>query len=227
MNVNHRIFAGVCILAMLLVMPCISAWAGPFDEDKNLLIGQSDSTSNADNNTKSFENSISKGLDALGKAIDKLANDIRGIAKDSDKSSAAVPAKTNGTAAQSPNVSSPFSGVANGTTPKAAPKATPKPAAKPKSSSKTADNSGKKLGGALGSFIDSLSSMFKAIVAWVKAEWTEITGPSIKEAPITHTINVVKTDLAKHSVKSSAAKAAKSTISLGTAIGNFFKNLFS
>ena len=69
--------------------------------------------------------------------------------------------------------------------------------------------------------------MFKAIVQWGKAFWNKITGPTLEEAPITHTVNEVKSSLATHNVKSTAKDAGQAAIGFFSSIGNFFKSLFN
>lgn len=76
-------------------------------------------------------------------------------------------------------------------------------------------------------FWDSLIKLFKALGSWGKSFWQSVTGPSADEAPITNTINGVKTDFQRWQLGNAWGNFTQSGKDLGGALGRFAKNLFN
>lgn len=203
-----------CLLAAALcLVPFQALQAGPFDSNATVKIVPTGGNSTTafsvtgqttfEKNLENTERQITKGIKQAGTALDQFSADLGKLVQDLKSAGT-----TNG-AAIAP-------GGCYGST-------TPTGAQSPQAPGNTA---GAQLGTAFKDFVQKVGDMFKAIGKWGKALWNEITGPSKEEAPITSTINGIKTDWAGNSVKQTAKTAGQSTIGLFTSIGNFFKSLF-
>lgn len=154
-----------------------------------------------------FEKSVSTGMDKAGRAFDLLAKDIdRLIGKMKQDSGSSIPAGTAGTIVE-PSESFIFS-------------------APDRSSRGTSYQKGD-VGEAAKDFGGSILNLFKALGAWAKSFWKELTGPSKEEAPISATLNELKTTYYKWRLGNAWNKFTSTGGELFGAIGRFAKNLFN
>ncbi len=181
-----------------------------FDPDSEIKINSSKPVQASNGEDKiafsmdDFEKTVDKGLgkakdalEKLDKQIDKILQDLKGK-KGSGSGSSSGSSSSSGTSGTS--------------------------ASTPSGTSSASSGSG--LGEAFKEFFKSLGNMFKNLWNYVKAVWTEITGPDKNEDVITNTINDVNTSLKKSSLDSSVKRVGNATVDLGKSIGGFFKNLF-
>ena len=192
------------ILAALLLVPVQAIHAGPFDSETTVKIAPSQSKTLSlsgqtefEKNLEQFERNITTGIKKVGTALDK--NDVN--------------TSGNGTISIVPGETS---GIPTAQAPQGA-----------QSSGQSASTTGANVGATFKELLQKIGDMFKAIVQWGKAFWNKITGPTLEEAPITHTVNEVKSSLATHNVKSTAKDAGQAAIGFFSSIGNFFKSLFN
>lgn len=198
---TSRTRVAIVVLCLWVCQPLV---AGPFDSDSTVQIAPAGGTS-FEQKLESTERQITTGIQKIGSALDTFSAKIDTLVRDlksagSSSGSAIAPGGCYGSSS-------------------------PAGAQAPQGS--TGSNSGQQVGDAFKDFLKKAGEMFKAIGNWAKCFWKEITGPSKDEAPITSTLNGIKTDWAGHSVKATAKSAGQSAIGLFTSIGNFFKSIFS
>lgn len=163
----------------------------------------------------SFDAAVTKGLDKFSAGLNDLAKSLDQLAKDLKASGNTVPTTINGIAAGNDGCIVIPGGTAAGS---------PLPGG---SGSPGSQSAGKALGQAVKDFFSSLGQMASSFWGWVKAVWTEVTGPSKEEAPLTHAVNDIKTDWEQMKMEQSAKKVQQSTSQMFSAFGNFFKNVFN
>ncbi len=134
-------------------------------------------------------NSLSKGLDDLAKTIDKLAADLKTAGNSAAQSANGIVAGDGGCIVI-PGTSE------NGSTGAQAPSGN--------------QSTGKELGQTIKQFFTSLGQLAKSFWGWVKAAWTEVTGPSKEEAPLTNAVNDIKTDWEEMKMKQAAKNVNQS-----------------
>lgn len=163
-----------------------------------------------DKRLQEFEQSCAKGLAKAKTCLDGLAKDLERIAKNLEQTwntnTAASPANPANTSAAAPTTTA----------------AAPTSIWNPPGTTNTPT-----VGQAFIDAFKSLGELAKAFGAWVKAVWKEFTGPSAEEAPITNTVNDLKTKYQKWQLDRAAKRTGTAFKGLATSVGNFFKKLLS
>ena len=198
----------IVFFAFFLILTSFSfeSWAqNPYSEDTQvrLSIQGNNPGQGFENGLDKFEQSVSRGMDKAGRALDLFAKDLNRLFKNMDREFS-----SNSTTQRTSDPSSSIFRTV------------------PDRITRSVSYEKGDVSSAFKDFLGSIGNLFKALGRWGKAFWEEITGPSVDEAPITGTINKIKTDYQKWRLGSAWNKFTRDGGDFFKAVGRFAKNLF-